>query len=67
MTDQVPEDALTRAMAVLSGRSDPLIPASTLDPAVPKGVAGVLQGSDLVIPAGTIGEVGLKHEVVLPR
>jgi hypothetical protein len=31
------------------------------------GVAGVMKGSDLVIPAGTIGEVGLKQDVVLPR
>jgi hypothetical protein len=29
------------------------------------GVAAVMKGSDLVIPAGTIGEVGLKKDVVL--
>jgi hypothetical protein len=35
--------------------------------AVGGGVAAVMKGSDLVIPAGTIGEVGLKHDVVLRR
>jgi len=35
--------------------------------AVGAGVAAVMKGSDLVIPAGTIGEVGLKKDVVLPR
>jgi hypothetical protein len=35
--------------------------------AVGAGVAAVMKGSDLVIPAGTIGEVGLKQDVVLPR
>jgi hypothetical protein len=34
--------------------------------AVGAGVAAVMKGSDLVIPAGTIGEVGLKKDVVLP-
>jgi hypothetical protein len=33
--------------------------------AVGAGVAGVMRGSELVIPAGTIGEVGLKHDVVV--
>jgi hypothetical protein len=35
--------------------------------AVGAGVAGVMKGSELVIPAGTIGEVGFKRDVVLPR
>jgi hypothetical protein len=35
--------------------------------AVGAGVAAVMKGSDLVIPAGTIGEVGLKKDVVVPR
>ena len=35
--------------------------------AVGAGVAAVMKGSDLVIPAGTIGEVGFKRDVVLPR
>lgn len=43
LTNVSPEDALTRAMAVLSQKTDPLVPASTLNPAVPRGVAGVLQ------------------------
>jgi serine/threonine protein kinase len=43
LTGQPPEDALTRAMSVLSKKADPLVPASTLNPAVPRGVAGVLQ------------------------
>jgi len=33
--------------------------------AVGAGVAAVMRGSDLVIPAGTIGEVALKQDVVL--
>ena len=36
-------DALTRAMAVLAGASDPLQPANEVNGAVPTGVAGVLQ------------------------
>ena len=35
--------------------------------AVGGGVAAVMKGSDLVIPAGTIGEVSLKKDVVLER
>jgi serine/threonine protein kinase len=38
-----PEDALTRAMSVLSRQADPLLPANRVNPEVPKGVAGVLQ------------------------
>jgi serine/threonine protein kinase len=38
-----PEDALTRAMSVLSRAGDPLLPANRVNPEVPKGVAGVLQ------------------------
>jgi len=33
--------------------------------AVGAGVAAVMKGSDLVIPAGTVGEVGIKKDVVL--
>ncbi len=43
LTNSAPEDALTRAMAVLSQRPDPLVPADKLNPAIPRGVAGVLQ------------------------
>ncbi|NOT48843.1 MAG: serine/threonine protein kinase [Acidobacteria bacterium] len=42
-TGQPPEDALTRAMSVLSNQPDPLVPASTINPDVPAGFAGVLQ------------------------
>ncbi|HEY2375592.1 MAG TPA: hypothetical protein VGH98_06415 [Gemmatimonadaceae bacterium] len=35
--------------------------------AVGAGVGAVMKGSDLVIPAGTIGEVGLKHDVTVSR
>ncbi|HEX3100553.1 MAG TPA: serine/threonine-protein kinase, partial [Pyrinomonadaceae bacterium] len=43
LTNIGPEDALTRAMAVLSQKADPLVPANVINPAVPRGVAGVLQ------------------------
>jgi serine/threonine protein kinase len=43
LTDHPPEDALTRAMAVLSHHPDPLVPANKLVPEIPAGVAGVLQ------------------------
>src|SRR5690349_9792611 len=43
LTGTPPEDALTRAMAVLSNRPDPLVPANVVRPDVPAGVAGVLQ------------------------
>ena len=33
--------------------------------AVGAGVAAVMKGSDLVIPAGTVGEVGIKKDVVV--
>lgn len=42
-TGQAPEDALTRAMTVLSGQADPLVPANVLNGDVPAGFAGVLQ------------------------
>ena len=43
LTNMPPDDALSRAMNVLSKKGDPLVPASTVNPAVPRGVAGVLQ------------------------
>jgi len=42
LTDVAPEDALTRAMSVLAQKGDPLLPASMVEPSVPKGIAGVL-------------------------
>ena len=44
-TGQPPEDALTRAMAVLSSQPDPLIPANVLNRNVPAGFAGVLRSA----------------------
>lgn len=43
LTSVSPEDALTRAMAVLSQKEDPLVPANVINPEVPRGIAGVLQ------------------------
>src|SRR5687767_12927780 len=43
ITNVAPEDALTRAMSVLSQKPDPLVPASNINPGIPVGVAGVLQ------------------------
>ena len=43
LTNHAPEDALTRAMAVLAGRPDPLVPANAIEPSIPAGVAGILQ------------------------
>ena len=45
MTGVAPEDALTRAMAVLSHQPDPLQPASSVDPAIPVGLSNVLQNA----------------------
>ncbi|MEP6945556.1 MAG: protein kinase [Acidobacteriota bacterium] len=45
LTGVAPADALTRAMSVLGQRADPLVPASTVRPDVPRGIAGVLQRS----------------------
>src|SRR5215813_2061964 len=42
LTGVPPEDALTRAMNVLSHKPDPLVPANRLNPEVPAGVAGAL-------------------------
>ena len=38
-----PEDALTRAMNVLSGNQDPLVPANAIRSEIPAGVAAILQ------------------------
>ena len=43
LTNKPPEDALTRAMGVLSHQPDPLVPANRIVPEIPAGVAGVLQ------------------------
>lgn len=43
MTNTAPEDALTRAMSVLSQNGDPLRPANSINHLIPAGVAGVLQ------------------------
>jgi len=45
LTGAPPEDALTRAMAVLSNRQDPLTPANAIRPEIPPGVAGILQNA----------------------
>lgn len=45
LTGVPPEDALTRAMAVLSKRPDPLLPANSIRSEIPAGVAGVLQSA----------------------
>jgi len=42
-TNTPPEDALTRAMAVLNHQPDPLIPANAVAPSIPPGVAAILQ------------------------
>ncbi|MFL6373941.1 MAG: protein kinase domain-containing protein [Pyrinomonadaceae bacterium] len=42
LTNVVPEDALSRAMSVLSQKGDPLLPANMVEPSVPKGIAGAL-------------------------
>lgn len=43
LTNVAPEDALTRAMSVLSQNGDTLRPACDVEGAVPRGLAGVLQ------------------------
>lgn len=43
LTGVAPEDALTRAMSVLSRNPDPLVPANFIRKDVPAGVAGILQ------------------------
>lgn len=45
LTGVPPEDALTRAMCVLSQQADPLVPAHLLHPEVPKGFAGILHSA----------------------
>jgi hypothetical protein len=42
VTGIAPEDALTRAMAVLSAQQDPLIPAHIAHPDVPPGLSAIL-------------------------
>jgi serine/threonine protein kinase len=43
LTNTPPEDALTRAMALLAHQPDPLVPANAIVHDIPAGVAGVLQ------------------------
>ena len=45
LTGTAPEDALTRAMAVLSHQPDPLVLANRIVPTIPSGVAAVLQNA----------------------
>ncbi len=42
VTGIAPEDALTRAMAVLSNRPDPLVPAHLVNDQVPRGFSAIL-------------------------
>ncbi len=51
LTGMPPVDALTRAMNVLNGQSDPLIEANVINRKVPRGVAKVLQ-SAMALNAG---------------
>jgi len=45
LTGSPPEDALTRAMNVLSNKADPLVPAHLVRNEIPKGVSAVLYHS----------------------
>jgi serine/threonine protein kinase len=45
LTNHPPEDALTRAMAVLSHHPDPLMPANRIVTDIPAGVAAVMQNA----------------------
>lgn len=51
LTNRPPDDALTRAMAVLSHQPDPLMPANRIVPEIPAGVAAVLHNA-LALNAG---------------
>ncbi len=44
-TGHAPEDALTRAMAVLSNQPDPLVPANAINKEIPSGFAGILRSA----------------------
>lgn len=44
-TATAPEDALSRAMSVLSQKPDPLVPAHLLNDAIPKGFSAILQNA----------------------
>jgi serine/threonine protein kinase len=44
-TATAPEDALTRAMSVLSSKPDPLIPSHLINDAIPKGFSAILQNA----------------------
>ena len=44
-TGQPPEDALTRAMSVLSNQADPLVSAHFINSEIPAGFSGVLQNA----------------------
>ena len=63
-----PEDALTRAMAVLSNRPDPLRLASSIRPEIPDGVAVILHkalslnADDRPAAANTMREMLRNHE-----
>lgn len=45
VTGQPPEDALTRAMSVLSNQPDPLVPAHLVRDDIPLGFSGILQNA----------------------
>ncbi|MBC7900633.1 MAG: serine/threonine protein kinase [Saprospiraceae bacterium] len=45
LTGVPPEDALTRAMSVLSAQADPLMPAHLVRSDIPKGFSGILQNA----------------------
>lgn len=67
-TGTAPEDALTRAMNVLSEKDDTLILASDINPQIPRGVAVVLQkamalnSNQRPISASEMREMLDKHE-----
>jgi serine/threonine protein kinase len=64
LTGVPPEDALTRAMSVLSRKADPLAPANMVNPAVPAGVAGVLQKTMGLDAAGRPGSAAIMRQML---
>lgn len=64
LTNVAPEDALTRAMSVLSQKGDTLLPANLIEPAVPRGIAGVLQKAMDLNAAGRPGSAAEMREML---
>ncbi len=64
VTGRVPADALTRSIDLLEGKADPLVPASTINPAVSQELSDVLMRAMQIKREDRYGSASIMRQVL---